>query len=49
MQSGKLLVGAIEDQLITSYTAYSSVISRNKGGDLITGSNSNDLWETATE
>lgn len=49
MQSGKLLLRAIEDQLITSHTACSSLISRNKGGNLITGSNSNDLWEIAVE
>lgn len=47
--SGKFLVGAIEDQVITSPTSCSSLISRNKGGNLIAGSNSNDWWETTTE
>lgn len=49
VQSGTFLVGAIEDQAITSPTSCSSLISRNKGGNLITGSHSNDLWETAAE
>ena len=43
------MLGSFEDELIISHTLCSSLISRNKGGDLMTGSNSNDLWEIATE